>query len=238
MKEGLLKLPPPLDALMVGLEKKAVTNFYGGPGTGKTNICLIAALEVIRNGGTVIYVDSEGGFSLERLRQMEGNADTLLDRIKLIEPKTFEEQGKAIRGLEKAEADMIIVDSMVALYRIEYSDKYSVPKGTKASMNQVMEANRELAKQLSVLSNIARDRDIPVLITAHVFSNWETGEDEVIGGESIKYWSKAMVNLERTSKMSERKAIIKKHRHIPEGGEVKFVLINEGIKPSSGFKLF
>jgi DNA repair protein RadB len=238
MKEGLVKMPSPLDALMVGLEKKAVTNFYGGPGTGKTNVCLLAALECIRSGGTVVYMDSEGGFSLERLRQMEKNADSILEKIKLIEPKTFEEQGKAIRNLVKEEADMIIIDSMVALYRIEYSDKYSSPKDSKTNMSQVMEANRELAKQLSILSNIARERDIPVLITAHVFSNWETGEDEVIGGESIKYWSKSMVNLERTSKMSERKAIIKKHRHIAEGGEVKFVIINEGIKPSSGFKLF
>jgi DNA repair protein RadB len=239
MKEGLIKMPSPLDALMIGLEKKAVTNFYGGPGTGKTNLCLLAALECIRNGGTVVYMDSEGGFSLERLRQMEKDADSILDKIKLIEPKTFEEQGKSIRNLVKEEVDMIIIDSMVALYRIEYSDRESPKaKGSHASLNQIMEANRELAKQLSILSNIARERNIPVLITAHVFSNWETGEDEVIGGESIKYWSKSMVNLERTSKMSERKAVIKKHRHIPEGGEVKFVIINEGIKPSSGFKLF
>ena len=230
-----LSLPEPLNSLIRTLEPRAVTNIYGGPGTGKTNICLIMALECARRGGKVIYIDSEGGFSTERLLQIEPHAHKLLDRITIIEPKTLEEQGKAIRELEKHNPDMIIVDSMVALYRIEYSDSKS---GDRPQSNSVMEANRELSKQLSILSNIARERNIPVIITAHVFSNWDTGKDEIIGGESIKYWSKSMIHIERTGKLSERRATITKHRFIPEGGSVKFLIVNEGIKPSTGFKLF
>ncbi|HDD72618.1 MAG TPA: DNA repair and recombination protein RadB [Candidatus Aenigmarchaeota archaeon] len=234
MKGGFLRLPEPMTSLIRGLETKAVTNIYGGPGTGKTNLCLIAALECINSGGTVVYIDSEGGFSLERLRQLEPNTERALSRIKLIEPKTFEEQGKIIRELRNEDADLIIVDSMVALYRLEYSE----PRNCKANYSkQLMEANRELSRQLSILSTIAREKNIPVLITSHVFSNWDTGEDEIIGGDSIKYWSKTIIHLEKTGRMSERKATIKKHRFIPEGGSVKFVIVNEGIKPS-GFKLF
>src|SRR3989338_9162479 len=100
-----IEFPEPLKGFL-GLEQAAVTNFFGAPGTGKTNISIIAAVRCIGNGGKVVYIDTEGGFSLERLSQIvEGSGlskdvNTILKSIILIEPKSFEEQGKAIRKLE------------------------------------------------------------------------------------------------------------------------------------------
>ena len=226
---GFLLLPEPLFSLIKGLEKKAVTNFYGCPGSGKTNICLISAIEVVKNGGQVVYIDTEGSFSLDRFRQLSGRNDKYLEKIKLLEPKNFQEQGKLISETENIEADLIILDSAVSLYRLESSsDQLNSEK---------MEANRELSKQLSILSNIARDRKIPVLITAHTFKNWDNGENEIIGGDSMKYWSKCMVLLERTTKTGERKATVTKHRSVEEGKSTKFQIVEDGIKPSK-FSIF
>ncbi len=222
-----LRLPEPLKGLVKGLEHGALTNIYGGPGTGKTNCCILAAVEAVKGGGKVIYMDTEGGFSPERLRQVAGNPSSILKSIILVEPKTLKEQSRMIRDLEKTDAGLIIVDSVVALYRLEYTD----PKV------EVLEASRELSRQLADLSNIARERGIPVLVTAHTFKNWDTGENEVIGGNVMKYWSKAIVFLERTGRTSERRATITKHRHMPEGGSVKFEIVQEGIRPS-GFRIF
>jgi len=221
--------PEPLNSLISGLENKAITNFYGAPGTGKTNFCLFAALDCIRKGGTVVFIDTEGGLSLERLKQLASDHETILSRMKIIEPKSFEEQGRIIRKLDGMEADMIIVDSMVALYRLEYSEEMK--------KQERMGPVRELSKQLSVLSNIARTKDIPVFITAHMFRNWETKNPDVVGGDLMKYWSKTIIFLEKTNKMSERRATVMKHRFAPEGGNVKFELVNDGIKPS-GFRIF
>jgi DNA repair protein RadB len=116
---------------------------------------------------------------------------------------------------------------VVSLYRLEYTD----PKV------EVLEASRELSRQLADLSNIAREKNIPVLVTAHTFKNWDTGDNEVIGGNVLKYWSKAIVFLERTGRTSERRATITKHRHMAEGGSVKFELTQEGLRPS-GFRIF
>ena len=227
--ETHIPLPEPLNSIIARLEPKTVTNFYGGPGTGKTNLCLMAAIECIKSGGCVTYIDTEGGFSKERLCQLTKEPDQCLQKITLLEPKTFEEQGKVIRALEKEKhkADLIILDSAVALYRLEYAD----PKA------ETLEAHRELSKQISILSTLSRDKNIPVIITAHTFQNWDTGQNEVVGGDMIKYWSKAIVYLERTNKTSERKATIVKHRWVPEGGTVKFVIVEDGIKPS-GFRIF
>ena len=150
--------------------------------------------------------------------------------MSLLEPKTFADQGKAIRDLRNAETDLILVDSMVALYRLEYPDEKSLP-------SEKMDHTRELSRQLSILSSIAREKNIPVMITCHMFRNWETKEPDVVGGELMKYWSKTIIYLERTSKMSERKAVVMKHRFAPEGGNVKFQIVNDGIKPS-GFRIF
>ena len=76
-----------------------------------------------------------------------------------------------------------------------------------------------------------------MIVTAHTFKNFRTGEDDMIGGELIKYWSKAIVFLEKTGRTSERRATIHKHRSLAEGSSAKFEIVENGIKPS-GFKIF
>ena len=235
--ENILLLPAPLGSLLGGIEKGAITSVFGAAGTGKTNLALLAALECIRNNGVVIYIDTEGGFSHERLRQLTPNHSTCLKCITLIEPKSFEEQGKIIRELSGRETDLIILDSAVALYRLEYAENEKIHKEGYESGKKVLEANRELSKQLSMLSGIARQKNIPVLITSHTFRHWERDENEIVGGDSMKYWSKAIVFLEKTGKMSERKATVIKHRSMPEGKSTKFVITEDGIK-EAGFRLF
>jgi DNA repair protein RadB len=219
-----IMLPEPFHSLTGGIERGAITNFYGPPGVGKTNICILAALECIKNGGRVLYIDSEGGLSPERIMQISGGED-VLEKIAVLEPKTFEEQGVVIKNIESHAKDfgMIILDSAVALYRLRCADVD----------NETLEANKELSVQLSVLSNIARKIKIPVIITAHAFRNWDTGENRIIGGDAIKYWSKSIIFIEHTGKMSERKATIIKHRSMPEGKTVKFELVADGIKPAA-----
>lgn len=226
-----IALPPPLDDLLGPLETKAVTNFFGPPGAGKTNLCLLAMLRCVAAGGTVTYLDTEGGFSFARLAQLMPNYKVILNKVNLLEPKDFAEQGHLIRSLGKT--DLVIVDSFSALYRLEYADA-----GQSKGVNPViLDANRELSRQLSILSTYARERHVPVIITSHTFRNRETGQDEVVGGEVIKYWSKGIVFVERTGRAGERKATVIKHRSLPEGKHAKFVIDGHGIKPA-GFKLF
>ncbi len=232
-----VKLPEPLETLLEGLETGAITNFYGAPGTGKTNLCLLIVIECVKKGGKVAYIDTEGGLSINRLKQLAPEYEKILKNVILVEPKDFYQQGKLIRELEKENVDLIVLDSSVALYRLEHSESSEVKEAKKIRDKEKMEANKELSRQLSILSNISRDKKIPVIITTHTYKNWETGENDVVGGDSIKYWSKAIVFLEKTGKTGERKAIVAKHRSVPEGKSAKFLIVEEGIKPS-GFKIF
>ncbi|MFD1596627.1 ATPase domain-containing protein, partial [Haloplanus litoreus] len=61
---------PPLDDLLGGgFERGTVTQVYGPPAAGKTNLALSAAVQVAASGGTAVYVDTEG-LSVDRFRQL------------------------------------------------------------------------------------------------------------------------------------------------------------------------
>ena len=230
-------LPEPLNGLIKGLDPKSLISFYGPPACGKTNLCILAAADCVKKGGKVVFMDTEGGFSLERLRQVTNSWQAVLDNTLLIEPRDFREQGRVISELERHNADLYIVDSVVALYRLEYAEKNGKDRAAYEAGRAVLEANRELSKQLAMLSTLAREKKVPVMITAHTFRHWETGLNEIVGGDSIKYWSKVIVYIEKTGRTSERKATLIKHRYMPEWGSVRFNIVNDGIKPA-GFRIF
>ncbi|ARS91241.1 AAA family ATPase [Natrarchaeobaculum aegyptiacum] len=52
-----------------GFERGTVTQIYGSPAAGKTNVALSAAVETAAAGGTAVYIDTEG-VSVDRFEQL------------------------------------------------------------------------------------------------------------------------------------------------------------------------
>lgn len=218
----------PLDTLLNGgVEKGVISNFYGESGTGKTNVCIQVAAEVAQDGGKVAYVDSEASFSPERFIQIA--SEDALDNIFLKDVTDFEQQVETIEGLEnlveEEGIDLIVVDSLVSLYRL------------KVNGDNANEVNQELSQQLSTLSGIARNHNLPVMITNQVYTSFDEDELELVGRDVPKYWSKCLVKLSQADK-NIRKARISKHRSLPEGKEVQFEITDEGLVESSEGGLF
>ncbi|MFH0889819.1 MAG: DNA repair and recombination protein RadB [Candidatus Aenigmatarchaeota archaeon] len=220
-----LKVAKPLDNLLSGgIEAGALTNFCGPPGSGKTNVCMLAVVSAVESGKKVIYIDTEGGFSFERFKQLAGDkTDNILDKIIFLEPKSLKEQEEMIRKCRniasKEDIGLVVLDSSVALYRLEY-----------AETDDVMKANKQLGIHLSMLSGMARDLKIPVVITTHVFKKNDSEILDVIGGDAIKYWCKSIILIDKTRETSVRSATIVKHRSITEGKSVNFLLTETGIE--------
>ena len=62
---------PALDEMLGGgLERRAITQIYGEPASGKSTLCLMAAVASLQAGNSVVYIDTEG-FSVERFSQVE-----------------------------------------------------------------------------------------------------------------------------------------------------------------------
>jgi DNA repair protein RadB len=207
-----------IDLLIKGIESNIITTIYGPSGSGKSNLCLMVASHLAREK-KVIYVDTEGGFSVERLKQLNPELEIVLDNIILMQPTNFEDQRKAVRMLKELATDkigLIIIDTLTMLYRVEL--------GTQ---EETFAANRELGKQIVLLSEIARKKNIPVLITNQVYANFENSGVTMVGGTLIKYGSKCILELKKHK--SFRSLILKKHRSLPEK-IVNFRIINSGVE--------
>lgn len=212
----MIKIHKDFDTLLGGgLQSRSITHIYGSPGSGKTNLALMATANAVKNG-KVIYIDSEGSFSVERLKQICGEKiDEVLRNLMLIEPVEFDEQKVAIKKLNEivpnSNASLVIVDSIAVLYRLEEDRDV-----------------RDLGRQLAQLLRIARRYDIPVLITNQVYTDIDTGKIVPVGGDVVRYWAKIIIELEKIEDF--RIAVLRKHKFLPENLKLEFRITDNGIE--------
>lgn len=201
-----------------GLESGVITNIYGGPGSGKTNFALEASLSALNDNKKVVFVDTEGSFSVERFKQLA--PETKLKDIILIEPKTLADQVEVVKKLEKLvekeNVGLIIIDSLVSLYRLHLHD------------STFSDANRKLGSILATLSNIVRRKNIPAIVTNQVYTDFEKGELELVGRDIPKYYCKCLILMEKTG-FGKRKFTLVKHRSRPENVSTIVEIKNEGF---------
>lgn len=208
-----------------GFEKGCVTQIFGSPSSGKSNVALMLTVNVAKTGRKVIYIDTEGGISIDRIKQISGPYfPDVANNIMVFEPTDFLQQTENLRSIDvwlrkhHEEVDLIVLDSAVALYRVDDMKSYKL--------------SRELRKQIQLLSNIARRYDIAVVITNQIYNAFDDeGNSEVkaVGGDILEYISKVIVKLERGSETDQRIATLKRHRSIPEGRQVTFTITSDGI---------
>jgi DNA repair protein RadB len=213
------------DLLEGGFEKGGVTQIFGSPSSGKSNVALTLAVNVAKTNHKVIYIDTEGGISIDRIKQISGPYfSNVANNIMVLEPTDFLQQTENVRSIDvwlrkhHEEVDLIILDSAVALYRVDDMKSYKLSK--------------ELRKQIQLLSSIARKYDIAVLITNQIYNAFDDeGNNEVkaVGGDIIAYISKVIIKLERGEEINQRIATLKRHRSLPEGRQVTFSITSDGI---------
>lgn len=203
-----------------GYEKCILTTIYGPSGSGKTNLCLLPLIWVAGHGQKIIYIDTEGSFSVERLKQITKHYKKVLEHVIFFRPTNFEEQKKVFENLKRLispKIGLIVVDTISMLYRLELGqtdDIYSV--------------NSSLGQQLSYLIEVARKYDLPVLVANQVYADFqEKDKVNMVGGDLLKNASKCLIEL-KVLAPGLRECILRKHRSLPEK-KIKFKIIEKGI---------
>ena len=201
-----------------GIEQGSVTLFYGEAGTGKTNVCLQIARNVTISGKRVAYIDTEG-LSYERLGQVFKDHDDAIRNLLIFQVHSFEEQSDRIDKIAKLAASvaisLVVIDSLTMFYRLKYDD----PR-----------CRNDFIRQTEVLLNTARQHDIGILVTSQVYANIGTGSVEFLGGHPLHHNAKTIVCLEKKDETGRRKAVIMKHRSIPEGRSSLYRITETGIE--------
>ncbi len=202
-----------------GYEKEVITTIYGPSGSGKTNLLLLCIANSLK-GQKVIYIDSEGGFSTIRFKQICCDQyESALEKIIFLKPTKFKEQEfgvKKLNSMLKDNIGAIFVDSITMLYRAELGDEDN--KGL----------NKALVSQMRNLLEIARKHKIPIIMTTQVYTDFENKDEvKLVGGNIIKNMSKCLIELKKSN--LNRIAIIKKHRSIEEEKHIMFKIVDEGI---------
>ena len=210
----------PLDDLLGGgVERGTVTQVYGPPAAGKTNVALCAAVRAAVDGFAV-YVDTEG-LSPARFEQVAaavGTADEIASRVVVSNAHDFEEQEQAVRDVtEFAErADLVVVDSVTGFYRLERTG------GDEG------ETLRRVARQVTHLLSLARRHDLAVLVTNQVYTDPETDRAKPLGGYTLAHWTGVIVRLERF-RADQRRATLEKHKSKPTGESARFAITAAGL---------
>lgn len=217
------------DLLGGGLERGTVTQFYGAPGSGKTNVALSAVTEAVAEGGTAVYVDTEG-LSVDRFEQILSgrveDVETASARVIVQAAHDFDEQVEAVRDVEDFadQADIVVLDSATGFYRLRRTED-----------EESGDALREVANQATHLLSLARRNDLVVVMTNQVYSDPESDSDRVrpLGGHTLTHWTGTVVRLERF-RGGKRRATLEKHRSRPEGEYAQFEITGTGIESVTG----
>jgi DNA repair protein RadB len=207
-----------------GFPAERVSLVYGEAETGKTSLAVQCAVNCARRGIKSLFIDTDGTFYYERLSQIaEYDYEKISPLMIIMRPITFQEQARAIDYLEKVitnKIGLIVVDTVTSLYRVELDD----PKETYA-------ANRELNRQLAVLTQIVKTCGVVALISSQVRSVplGETIEIKPVANRVLNYWSEVVLDMKQTGQTRVIKVLREKHPSIKGTGFCYVKIESTGI---------
>jgi len=222
-----------LDELLKGgVETQAITELWGEYGSGKTQICHTLCMtcqlppEKGGLGGAALYIDTESTFRPERLYQIAEarglNPQEALNNVvfcRVYNSSHLELVVKSLgRHMEKDNIRLLVVDSVISLYRAEFSGR-----GTLAERQQ------RLNSLLHRLLRIAEIYNVAVVVTNQVQAQPDTffgDPNKPAGGHVIAHASTYRIYLKKAGQ--DRRAILVDSPYHPHS-EATFTINEKGV---------
>jgi len=226
-----------LDVLLggKGIQTKAITEAFGAFGSGKTQLALSLAVGVqlpVENGGAngkAVYIDTEGTFRPERVRQYaEGigaNSDKVLKNILVARAFNSDHQMLLLEKVAELIKDgepirLVIIDSLTAHFRAEFTGR-----------GQLADRQQRLNRYLHNLMKLAEQNNLAVYVTNQVMSDPAQlfgDPTKAIGGNIVGHACTYRIYLRRGKKDS-RVAKLIDSPDLPDN-ETVFMVETSGLK--------
>ena len=218
-----------------GIETKSITEAFGAYGSGKTQLALSLAVNVqlpIEQGGAngkAVYIDTEGTFRPERIRQFaEGigaNPEKVLKNLLVARAFNSDHQMLLLDRIAELIKDgepikLIIVDSLTAHFRAEFSGR-----------GMLADRQQRLNRYMHQLMKVAEQHNLAVYVTNQVMANPAQmfgDPTQAVGGNIVGHASTYRIYLRRGKKDS-RVAKLIDSPNLPDN-ETVFFLTENGIR--------
>jgi DNA repair protein RadA len=221
------------DLLGGGIETRAITEFVGEFGVGKTQLChqlsVMVQLPEDKGGlsGKALYIDAENTFRPERIMQIAKyrglDPQEALKNVLYARAYSSDHQimivDEARKLIEKENIKLIIIDSLVSHFRAEYPGR-----------ENLAERQQKLNHHISQLLKIADIYNIAVVVTNQVMAQPDaffTNPLKPVGGNVVAHGATYRVWI-RKGKENVRIAKIFDSPYHPER-EVTFRITEEGV---------
>ncbi len=187
---------------------RGIFSVFGDFGVGKTTFALQTAINSTKYGKSIIYVYTKPNFPFDKIKLIYKDSMDILDNILFIQTTNFEELNYIIFNFEflilkspnynKPKIELIIIDSLTNLYRLELNkDKKEKNYNLNYQLNQIL-AN------LTYLNEIY---DIEILVINEL--SRKSIDDLIIdvqsGGNVMKFWVNYNLKIIKSNKLNERK---------------------------------
>jgi DNA repair protein RadA len=218
-----------------GIESRAITEAFGAYGSGKTQLGLSLAVNVQlpeeKGGvsGKAVFIDTEGTFRPERIRQFAQGIDADPEKVlkNILVARAFNSDHQMllldkISEMVKAgePIKLMIVDSLTAHFRAEYSGR-----------GQLADRQQKLNRYMHDLMKLAETYNIAVYVTNQVMANPAQmfgDPTTAIGGNIVGHASTYRMYLRR-GKQGSRVAKLIDSPNLPDN-EVVYFVTTDGLR--------
>ena len=194
--------------------KEGITSLWGDFGVGKTTLSLQTANTYALKKKKVLYIYTKPNLPIKKISAVfENNLEDVLEHIIFIHTPNFDDIFKFIFNLEFAVLkdlktengtfNLIIIDSMTDLYRLELNRE-------KKGKNFIL--NYRLNQLLANLVNLNQKYEICILIVNENSRRTQEGQTYEVesGGNVMQYWVINSIKIERTDVTNNRRFILHK----------------------------
>ena len=146
-----------------GLQNGIITEISGLRGTGKTQLALQFAIELLNNDKKILFIDTTIEFRPERfleIIQSRNLSPSILENLHVSHVTDTQKQIEVLKNLVNDDFSLLIIDNITDLFSFEYSKK-----------EYLIEKNTNFGNYMINLSKLTQSKNIPIIITNQIFSH-------------------------------------------------------------------